>query len=113
MECALRITLAHAMKALREEDAPYQVISCQLQLKSPFLSNLLLYISVMEECEVNMCGNNATCVKHVSSYTCECPSGFIGGLCEEEGESLSYYSGRRFTALIPPFFRTTLPDSSD
>ena len=40
---------------------------------------------VVSECEVNMCQNNGTCMKHVLTYTCDCPSGFIGAFCQEKG----------------------------
>ena len=40
---------------------------------------------VVSDCDVNMCQNNGTCMKHVLTYTCDCPSGFIGAFCQEKG----------------------------
>ena len=36
----------------------------------------------IDDCVNNSCQNNATCVDHVSGYTCNCPAGFTGTYCE-------------------------------
>ena len=44
--------------------------------------------TVMSPCENNICQNNGTCVKHVLTYICECPDGYVGAFCQEEGNLL-------------------------
>lgn len=36
----------------------------------------------MDECNSNPCLNGATCTDNVASFTCTCPIGFTGKLCE-------------------------------
>jgi hypothetical protein len=38
----------------------------------------------IDECSVYPCLHNATCVDGITNYSCECPEGFSGRLCEEE-----------------------------
>ena len=38
---------------------------------------------VFEPCLDNICENNASCIQHVETVTCECPDGYEGSLCEE------------------------------
>ena len=38
----------------------------------------------IDDCEANICMNNATCVDGVSNYSCSCPSNFTGQYCEIE-----------------------------
>ena len=47
--------------------------------------NLLIYYTVMSECDEDFCQNGGTCIKHVLTVMCECPSGFIGYFCQEKG----------------------------
>ena len=46
---------------------------------------LFFSYSVLEECEVNICQNNATCSKQVLTYTCTCPAEYTGSLCQDKG----------------------------
>ena len=34
-------------------------------------------------CEENICQNGGTCTKHVTDYSCDCPTGYSGYLCDE------------------------------
>ena len=43
----------------------------------------------INDCEKNMCKNNATCVDLVASYDCVCPHGFAGPYCEKSVTSCS------------------------
>ena len=36
------------------------------------------------DCEPNLCRNNATCIDQVANYTCVCPPAFMGRHCEED-----------------------------
>lgn len=38
--------------------------------------------AVISQCEENPCENGGTCRKHALSYTCVCPPGFNGSLCQ-------------------------------
>ena len=42
----------------------------------------ILKISDVNDCEGNPCNNGGTCQDGISSYTCLCPTGFIGIDCE-------------------------------
>lgn len=43
---------------------------------------LRTYSSDIDECSSNPCQNvNATCHDRINSYHCECPSNWIGSLC--------------------------------
>ena len=37
---------------------------------------------VISQCEQNPCENGGTCKKHALSYTCDCPPGYNGSLCQ-------------------------------
>ena len=47
--------------------------------------NVLINHTVMSECDEDFCQNGGTCIKHVLTVMCECPSGFIGYFCQEKG----------------------------
>lgn len=36
----------------------------------------------VDECQPQPCLNGAECVDQVANFTCLCPTGFTGGLCE-------------------------------
>lgn len=36
----------------------------------------------IDECAPNPCKNNGVCADGINSFTCTCPSGFIGNVCE-------------------------------
>ena len=38
--------------------------------------------TVISQCEQNPCENGGTCKKHALSYTCDCPPGYNGSLCQ-------------------------------
>ncbi|KAI8506502.1 hypothetical protein Bbelb_159290, partial [Branchiostoma belcheri] len=38
----------------------------------------------IDDCEDNVCQNNATCLDGVGNYTCLCPKGFVGDFCGVE-----------------------------
>ncbi|XP_019616663.1 PREDICTED: sushi, von Willebrand factor type A, EGF and pentraxin domain-containing protein 1-like isoform X1 [Branchiostoma belcheri] len=38
----------------------------------------------IDDCEDNVCQNNATCLDGVGNYTCLCSEGFVGDFCEVE-----------------------------
>ena len=46
---------------------------------------LCFFHSVVVACEKNICENGGTCSRHVNDYTCECPPGYSGFTCEENG----------------------------
>ena len=46
---------------------------------------LCLLFLVMLDCDENICENNGTCRRHVLTYTCDCPDGFIGAFCQDRG----------------------------
>ena len=48
------------------------------------ITKIYMY-TVTSECDLNLCENNGTCTRHVLTYTCECPDGFIGAFCQEKG----------------------------
>lgn len=50
----------------------------------------------VDECNSNPCLNGATCTDNVASFTCTCPIGFTGKLCETnindcEVSNLTYF----------------------
>ena len=47
---------------------------------------LLIMGTVLMGCEENPCENGGTCTRHVNDYTCTCPSGYSGHLCEGKGQ---------------------------
>ena len=46
---------------------------------------LISILTVMSECEENVCQNNGTCMKHVLTVTCICEPGYVGAFCQEKG----------------------------
>ena len=36
----------------------------------------------INECESSPCQNNGTCIDGINTFSCECPVGFSGKLCE-------------------------------
>lgn len=36
----------------------------------------------MNECNSNPCLNGATCIDNIASFTCSCPIGLTGKICE-------------------------------
>ena len=44
-----------------------------------FITGLLCDYN-MDECESSPCLNSATCIDEITSYTCQCASGFTGEL---------------------------------
>ena len=58
------------------------------------IGNLYNYIHILKvfhdnfiitdsmECESNPCENGGTCTQHDTNFTCTCPSGYSGRLCE-------------------------------
>ena len=36
----------------------------------------------IDDCQTHSCDNNSTCIDGVGEYTCLCPEGFNGSLCE-------------------------------
>jgi len=49
------------------------------------ISLILCFIEV-DDCLSNDCANGATCVDSINQYTCTCPEGFTGKLCESGKE---------------------------
>ncbi|XP_055995241.1 protein jagged-2-like [Ostrea edulis] len=45
---------------------------------------IALRVSEVSPCDSNPCTNNKTCIKDGLNYTCECPAGFTGVMCETD-----------------------------
>ena len=61
------------------------VEASQISSEDTFSAHMCVYISpnaVISQCEQNPCENGGTCKKHALSYTCDCPPGYNGSLCE-------------------------------
>ena len=41
------------------------------------------FSAVVLACEENICENGGTCSRHVNDYSCDCPAGYSGILCDE------------------------------
>ena len=41
-----------------------------------------LNISDIDECDPNPCLNDGRCIDGIASYTCSCPKGYDGFICE-------------------------------
>ena len=53
-------------------------------LSSSVMDNCKAYFSaVVLDCEENICENGGTCSRHVNDYSCDCPAGYSGILCDE------------------------------
>ena len=51
---------------------------------SSVMDNCKAYFSaVVLACEENICENGGTCSRHVNDYSCDCPAGYSGILCDE------------------------------
>ena len=53
----------------------------------------VVYSTVVQTCEENICENGGNCTRHVNDYTCMCSPGFSGFLWEE---------GMPFTRVCQP-----------
>ena len=48
-----------------------------------------------DDCTPNLCLNGGTCVDGLQSFTCLCPSGFYGNLCESSKSYIwNHFAGR-------------------
>lgn len=45
-----------------------------------------IYFAVFEDCEDNICENEAGCKLLAGDYICECPPEYTGAFCEEKGK---------------------------
>ena len=45
-------------------------------------TNLLVYISDIDDCAGGPCNNGGTCADGVNSYTCICMAGYTGANCQ-------------------------------
>ena len=59
--------------------------------------NIYIFISEINECESHPCKNNGTCADLVNNFTCWCPDGYEGHLCDK-GE---YAFTRQIECCIP------------
>ena len=90
-------TLASVQKATLERLAPRKVtahleIVCSVPVhtcthetfSSSVMDSCKAYFSaVVLACEENICENGGTCSRHVNDYSCDCPAGYSGILCDE------------------------------
>lgn len=54
-----------------------------VKIKYNFFSSLGKVCSIdINECNSNPCMNGATCIDNIASFTCSCPIGIVGKLCE-------------------------------
>ena len=51
------------------------------------------------ECSTNPCHNGGTCIEHITAFTCRCPHGYRGQLCEFHNRSLHVFA--RFGRILP------------
>ena len=60
-------------------------------MKIPFIEYFTMFLPFylshniykdIDECLPNLCQNGATCRDQISSFSCICPPGFTGALCQ-------------------------------
>ena len=61
---------------------------------------LVLGTLVLLDCEENPCENGGTCTRHVNDYTCACPFGYSGYLCEGKSQKTKKLTNMLISASV-------------